>query len=117
MIYLIFCTRNRKSSAVSAKPTDGKNNFLSVVKRTRLAQIDGKKVTEFEIASQLRVTSLKVSKEIVYQWSVWKRYSDFESLNTALRQSLGWQMDGIIFPSAHTFVLNKFSPEFVEQRR
>jgi hypothetical protein len=88
-----------------------------VVKRTRVAQIDGKKVTEFEIASQLRVVSLKVSKEIVYQWSVWKRYSDFDTLHNALKRTLGWQIDGIEFPSAHTFVLNKFTPEFVEQRR
>jgi hypothetical protein len=32
-------------------------------------------------------------------------------------QSLGWQMDGIDLPSAHTFVMNKLAPEFVEQRR
>jgi hypothetical protein len=32
-------------------------------------------------------------------------------------QALGWQMDGIDLPSAHTFVMNKLAPEFVEQRR
>ena len=36
-----------------------------------------------------RIVSLKVQKEIVYQWSVWKRYSDFEMLHTLLKKSLG----------------------------
>ena len=107
----------RNAMTSSAKPQDGKNNFLSVVKRTRLAQIDGRKVTEFEIACQLTVVSLKVHKEIVYQWSVWKRFSDFDALHSQIKRALGWQMDHIEFPSAHTFVLNKFSPEFVETRR
>ena len=115
-IYIII-HHSRKSSATSAKPTDGKNNFLSVVKRTRLAQIDGRKVTEFEVACQFTVVSLKVHKEIVYQWSVWKRFSDFSDLHTAIKRALGWQMDHIEFPSSHTFVLNKFSPDFVETRR
>ena len=80
-------------------------------------ETNSKKHTEYEIASQFRVTSGKVQKEIVYQWSVWKRYSDFEKLHQALRKSLGYQLDGIEFPSPHTFVINKIAPEFVEQRK
>lgn len=35
----------------------------------------------------------------------------------SLRRSLGWQMENIAFPPAHTFVFNKLALEFVEQRR
>jgi hypothetical protein len=44
---------------------------------------------------------------INHSWSVWKRYSEFKSLDTELRKTFGWQMDavddarGIVFPSVH----------------
>eukprot|EP00986_Skeletonema_menzelii_P014117 scaffold8941_cov145-Skeletonema_menzelii.AAC.2 len=44
---------------------------------------------------------------IHHSWSVWKRYSEFQSLDTELRNTFGWQMDaiddgkGIVFPSVH----------------
>lgn len=98
-------------------PQDGKNSFLSAVKRSRFSDSAGKKYVEYEIACQYRLVGHKVQTEVVYQWSVWKRYSEFENLHAAVKKSLGWQMDGIDFPSAHTFVMNKLSPEFVDQRR
>lgn len=103
--------------SIRAPLQDGKNNFLSTVKRSRVSESGNRKYVEFEIGCQLIAVSTKVQKEIVYQWSVWKRYSEFESLHTTIKRSLGWQMDGIELPSAHTFVLNKLSPEFIEQRR
>lgn len=42
-----------------------------------------------------------------HSWSVWKRYSEFQTLDTELRNTFGWQMDaiddgkGIVFPSVH----------------
>ncbi|KAK1739422.1 hypothetical protein QTG54_009965 [Skeletonema marinoi] len=44
---------------------------------------------------------------IHHSWSVWKRYSEFQSLDIELRHTFGWQMDatddgkGIIFPGVH----------------
>ncbi len=90
---------------------------MSTIKRTRMTDMSGKKVAEYEIACQLRLASEKVQKEIVYQWSVWKRYSAFERLHRELKRSLGWRLDGIDFPSPHTFVSNKLTPEFITQRR
>jgi hypothetical protein len=72
---------------------------------------------EYEIVCQLRLASTQVEKEKVFKWSVWKRFSDFEQLNATLRRDLGWHMESIEFPSSHTFVLNKFAPDFTEQRK
>ena len=100
-----------------SQPADGKNTFLSAVKRSRISEAASKKFIEYEISCQYRLVGHKVQTEVVYQWSVWKRYSEFEALHTAVKKSLGWQMDGIELPSARTFVLNKLAPEFVDQRR
>ena len=104
--------------STKAAPQDGKNSFLSAVKRSRVSgEGSSKKYIEYEISCQYRLVGFKVQTEVVYQWSVWKRYSEFEELHTAIRRALGWQMDGIEIPSAHTFVMNKLAPEFVDQRR
>lgn len=100
-----------------AQPLDVKNSFLSAVKQSRISESGGKKFTDYEIACQYRLVGTKVQTEVVYQWSVWKRYSEFEVLHSAIKKALGWQMDGIDLPSAHTFVMNKLAPEFVDQRR
>jgi len=34
-----------------------------------------------------------------------------------MNKSLGWQLDGIQLPSAHTFVLDKFSDDFIKRRK
>eukprot|EP01038_Epipyxis_sp_PR26KG_P016769 gene16769-22948_t len=109
--------RKKRGLSLRAQPQDGKNSFLSVIKSSRINETEPRKFVEFEIACQLRVVSMKVQKDTVYQWSVWKRYSYFENLHVLLKESLGWQMDGIEFPSSHTFVINKLSPTFIDQRR
>lgn len=109
--------RRKRGGSVRVNPTDSKSNFLSTIKRTRFSEEGGKQFVEYEIACQMRIAATKVQKDLIYQWSVWKRYSEFSSLHGELRRSLGWQMDGIEFPSSYTFVFNKMSPEFVEQRR
>ena len=96
----------------------GGHSFLSVIKRYKFGEDNNsKKYVEYEIASQLRIAGLRVQKDIVFKWSSWKRFSDFEKLHALLRERLGWQMDGIEFPSSHTFVLNKLSSEFIERRK
>lgn len=76
-----------------------------------------KKFVQYEISCQYRVITDQVNKEIVYKWSVWKRYSQFQELHKKLQQALGWQMNGIEFPSPKSFTYNKLSPTFVETRR
>ena len=98
------------------------------MKQTRYTEKDGKKFVEYEICCLLRVPSARLTVNLqqdqddryVRQWSVWKRYSEFEQLHAAMKSSLGsWQMDPVgSLPSAHRFALtNKLSPAFVESRR
>ena len=56
-------------------------------------------------------------KDKVIQWSVWKRFSEFETLNVNLRKSLGWQLDNIEFPNSYSFTMNKYTPDFIEKRK
>lgn len=69
-----------------AAPQDNKNSFLSAVKRHRISEEGSKKFVEYEIACQYRLVGFKVGTEVVYQWSVWKRYSEFESLHAAIKK-------------------------------
>jgi hypothetical protein len=107
----------RNTLSFKTTPQDAKNSFLSTVKRSRISEEKSKKFVEYEIACQYRLVGFKVQTEVVYQWSVWKRYSEFEQLHAAIKRTLGWHMDSIELPSSHTFVLNKLAPEFIEQRR
>ena len=110
--------KRRISSLATNNIVDSnKNNFLSIIKRSRVTDISGKKYAEYEIACQWRVITMKIQKEIVYKWSIWKRYSDFDLLHNKLVQSLGWQMNGIDVAPSHTFVFNKLSAEFIDQRK
>ncbi len=107
-----------KIGGLSLNGTEKVNPFMSTIRQTRLS-VDsaGKKFCEYEIASQFRVVSRRVQKEVVYRWSVWRRYNEFDKLHNALKKSLGWQMEGIELPPSNTFVFNKLATEFVEQRR
>jgi hypothetical protein len=98
-------------------PIDGKNSFMSTVKRTRISELKTRKFIEYEVTCQMRVVGNKVQSEVVYQWSVWKRYSEFLELHNSLKLSLGWQMNGIEFPPSYWMVFNKLAPEFTEKRR
>lgn len=97
--------------------TNTKNPFLSIIKSYRIVSAGSSKFAEYEITSQLKVASTRVEKEKIFQWTVWKRYSDFESLEVSMRTSLGWQMEHIEFPPAYTFTVNKLSPEFLNRRK
>jgi hypothetical protein len=95
-----------------------KDNFMSMIRSYRLSQnVTGSKHGEYEVTCKYRVASMRVQKDIVYQWSVWKRFSEFEVLHNSMKKSLGWQVDSIAFPSSYVFSMNKLSPEFLEQRR
>ena len=58
---------------------------------------------------------MRVQKENVYKWSVWKRYNEFDKLNNTLVEELGWQMEGAEFPPPHNMVFNKLTADFVER--
>ncbi len=98
-------------------PIDGKNSFLSTVKRTRISENRGRKFIEYEISCQMRVVGAKIQKEVIYQWSVWRRYSEFLQLHEQLKKSLGWQLNGIEFPPSYWLTFNRLAPEFTEMRR
>ena len=102
--------------SAQAVTAEAKAQFQFVIRQSRINDTEGKKFTEYEIACQLRVPA-SIQKDRVIRWSVWKRFSDFEALDSALRRDLGWQMDVCEMPSSHSLAFNKFSPEFVDQRR
>lgn len=92
-----------------------KVNFLSTIKQARVNET-GKRFVEYEVACSFRVPA-SIQRDRIVKWSVWKRFSDFEALDASLRRTLGWQMDTVEFPSAHSLAFNKFSGSFIEQRR
>ena len=110
--------KRKKANALNLFNTDQKNNFLSIVRRARVVdELKSRKFVQYEVACQMRVVSMKLQKEIVYKWSVWKRYTEFAALHEAIKTSFGWQLGDVEFPSTHVFVLNKTSPEFIEARK
>jgi len=68
---------------------------------------------QYEIQCHLlfhpKITFTRRQSHASYSWSVWKRYSQFKSLDAELRSMHGWQMDaldegrGIYFPSGRCF--------------
>ena len=80
-----------------------------------------KKIVQYEIQCHLLVrdpnapfrqsnqgnNNLNGKNAVHHSWSVWKRFSEFQSLDAELRTTFGWQMDalddgrGIAFPSSH----------------
>ncbi len=94
----------------------GRQSFLSKVKRARVVEVGSTKYAEYEVACQWKMV-VGIDKERNLQWSVWKRFSEFESLNASLKKTLGWQTDGIAFPPGYSMTLNKYTPEFIEKRK
>eukprot|EP01041_Mallomonas_annulata_P003063 gene3063-6005_t len=76
-----------------------------------------KKYVEYEIACQMRILGSKLDTNTVIKWTIWKRFSQFEKLHQAIVKEFGWRLGSLELPSSHTFVFNKFSVEFIEQRR
>jgi hypothetical protein len=76
------------------------------------------KYAEYEVACQWRIVGNdRIAKDRVFQWSVWKRFTEFDTFHKQIAKSLGWLMDGMQFPPAYTMTLNKYSAEFIERRR
>lgn len=96
-----------------------RQSFVSKVKRARVVDVgagSSSKYAEYEITCQWKVVA-GLEKEKTMQWSVWKRFSEFESLHGQLKKSLGWQIDHVEFPPSHSLTMNKYTPEFIERRR
>jgi hypothetical protein len=70
-------------SGVSLKESN--RNFLSIIRRARVSHCPENKstfFTEYEIVCQMRLLADTLAeKEIVYKWSVWKRFSEFVILH------------------------------------
>ena len=92
--------------------------FVSAIRRSRVNQYHAAAFAEYEVTCKLRVAGARVHRETVHKWSVWRRYSEFEELERALRKQLGWQMERVgDFAAKNTFAFNKLGAEFVEARR
>mmetsp|Transcript_26267 Transcript_26267/g.38937 ORF Transcript_26267/g.38937 Transcript_26267/m.38937 type:complete len:399 (-) Transcript_26267:136-1332(-) len=116
--YVQHKRRNSRHDGIATKSNkEQKHPFLSLIRRSRINNFTSSRFVEYEVVCQLRAVSLQVEKEKIFKWSVWKRYSDFTRLHAELKRTLGWQMENIELPSAHSFILNKFAPDFMEQRR
>jgi len=128
---LHFCSMSelerRRGASSSQAATDGSSSkrFTSRVRRARVAEPSSSRnhratsnFAEYEVVCALRVDASKVEHDAVRKWAVWRRYSDFEKTDLALRQSLGWRMNDVgPFPPKHRFVVDKLRPDFVEKRR
>jgi hypothetical protein len=92
---------------------------MSVVRKARVNQDGSSPFAEYEVSCSLRVSSRKVETQRVVRWSVWKRYSEFESLDKAVRNDFGWQLEAKAktFPAKNSFTWSKLSVDFVEKRR
>ena len=105
--------------------SDTTSRFTSRVRRARVAEPSSARhhratsnFAEYEVVCALRLDATKVAHDAVLKWAVWRRYSDFDKTDAALRQSLGWRMNDVgPFPPKHHFVLDKLAPEFIEKRR
>jgi hypothetical protein len=68
---------------------ESNRNFLSIIRRARVSQSPENKsilFTEYEIVCQMRLLADTLAeKEIVYKWSVWKRFSEFVILHKVFR--------------------------------
>ncbi|KAG6598058.1 uncharacterized protein IUM83_09403 [Phytophthora cinnamomi] len=77
---------------------------------------------EYLITCSCQVFSKMVARRLMKEWSLWRRFSEFEELYQALKKSMGPQMEGIALVKhkrdAFRGVLGKaFDPEFLEERR
>lgn len=114
--------RFRASGSIPGRltdPMDMGRRFTSRIRRARLSGAPGGgfAYAEYEIVCSLSLDSNKVEHVTVRKWQVWRRYSEFERLEDQVRKSLGWHIEGLVFPPKHPFVLDNLAPEFLEQRR
>jgi len=95
--------------------------FQSIIRQYRVCnETQGKKFVEYEIACQLRMSNSKrLDSSHLLKWTVWRRYSRFESLHKAIVGEYGWKTKCLeeCYPPAHVLVWDKFSSPFLEQRR
>mmetsp|Transcript_947 Transcript_947/g.1311 ORF Transcript_947/g.1311 Transcript_947/m.1311 type:complete len:486 (-) Transcript_947:217-1674(-) len=97
------------------------------------ANTDGEAFVEYEICCHLVIhfrgggASYRIGGKGEQQtWNVWKRYSEFKTLDEKLRKSYGWHFDssnngrGLLFPPSHVLSSlfgGSLNPSFVENRR
>ena len=125
---LHFCSfaelERRRGAFAEVGPSTARRRFVSRVRRARVAEMPvgsrraSAPFAEYEVVCSLRLDATKVEHDMVKKWVIWRRYSDFERVDSALRPNLGWRMNDVgPFPPKHHFCLDKLSPEFIEKRR
>jgi len=114
-ICCIVCRQG--GSGIAAAKVEAKDMFASIVRRARLSDDSKGKFTQYEVACQMRLPGARLQNEKIYKWSVWKRYNEFQRLHEDMQRAYGWQVESVSFPPAHTFVLDKFSDDFINRRK
>jgi len=72
-------------------------------------EVEEASFVQYEITCQLTVqctnsTTLGEGGDRQMSWSIWKRYSEFQSLDAKLRKTFGWHLNGgqsVLFPPSH----------------
>ena len=108
------------SRASSRRSVSQSKPFMSVVRKARINQENpSAPYAEYEVSCSLRLSSRRVETQRIVRWSVWKRYSEFESLVKAIKNDFGWQLEAKVktFPAKNNFTWSKLSVDFVEKRR
>ena len=106
-----YANRDLKKSAI--KKTDSADLDIEVT-QVRLNRDGSKQFAEYEVLCTLRKRT-NMTKNNLFQWGVWRRYSAFGALSVALKAQYGWQMQEAKFPPKKTF--GAMEPSFLEQRR
>lgn len=102
-------TRVTETQAASVT---GEHYSLEIsVRRFRINRETRSQFVDYEVGCVMRV------RGDYYRWTVWRRYSEFERMDTAMRKALGWQVAEVAFPPKYSMSGNKMSAEFAERRR
>lgn len=112
-----YYRKKQGGTGISAAKVEAKDMFASIIRRARLSEDGKKQFTQYEIACQMRQPGARLANEKIYKWSVWKRYNEFQQLHEDMQRKYGWQVESITFPPTHTFVLDKFSDDFINRRK
>lgn len=93
-------------------------DFLSIIRKSRITFESNKKFAEYEIVCQYRMKSTeRLHDDKILKWVLWKRFSMFFNFYKSLVNEMGWRSTGLTFPSHHIYTIDKYSINFLEQRR
>lgn len=94
-----------------AKKKKPNRNIRLNVKDVRVRKTGGKSFAEYLMVVLYRLTGIKTK---VTRWEVWRRYSEFSSVDQALRKQYGFNFNSIKFPKKKLF--GNLDPVFLRTR-